>query len=92
MEVLNVACVRLKSFGNLNSEFSGGGQYQNLGFAQFYVEPAEQRQREGSGLAGAGLRDTQQILAGKQMWNGLGLNRRGSLVTETGNGCEYRRG
>ena len=45
----------------------GGGRCQVL----------QDRQREGGGLAGAGLRDAEQVAAGQQRGDGAGLDRRG---------------
>ena len=38
-------------------------------------EPVQDRQREGRRLAGAGLGDAQQVLAGQHAWDGLRLDR-----------------
>ena len=43
-------------------------------------EPVQDRQREGGGLAGAGLGDAQQVASGEDVGNGLGLDRRGLRV------------
>ena len=43
-------------------------------------EPLDHRQHEGRGLAGAGLRDAQQITAGQNRRDGLLLNGRRLLI------------
>ena len=48
----------------------------------------EDGQGEGGGLAGSGLGDAQQILAGHHAGNGLGLDRGGGLVALVGKGLE----
>ena len=46
------------------------------------VEPVEDRQRECRGLAGAGLREADDVAAGEQGRDGRGLDRRGRLVPD----------
>jgi hypothetical protein len=81
----------------LRGEFAGGRQYQGAGaagcggaagFRQFLQD----RQQERRGLAGAGLGDAQDILAGQQDGNRLGLDRGGREVAFSVQGTEQRLG
>ena len=58
--------IGLESLGHLNGQFPGRCQHQHLGLLHAEVESAEQRQGEGSGLAGTGLRLPKQITPLKQ--------------------------
>ena len=60
-------------------EHEPAGLLSPIGLA---AEPLEHRQREGGGLAGAGGRLPEQILAGDQERDGLALDRRRLLVPE----------
>src|SRR3546814_1972872 len=65
---LQIAAVDAKAFGNLACEFAGGRQHQYAGGMAHPLDgvlrqPVQNGKREGSGLAGAGLRDAEQILA-----------------------------
>ena len=53
-------------------------------------EQREDRQREGGGLAGAGLRDADEITAGKNQRDGVGLDRGGGDVLLFGKGANDR--
>jgi hypothetical protein len=60
---------------NLQSEFARGREHERAGAALAAVaddggELGEHRQRERGGFAGAGLRDADQIVAGKNRRNG----------------------
>src|SRR5690242_19661441 len=47
-------------------------------------QPMQNRQRKGSGLASAGLRDAEDIAGGKDLGDGLGLDRGGGGVAFIG--------
>ena len=52
----------------------------------------ERGQPEGGGLAGAGLRDAEEVAAFHQLRNGLRLDRRGLGITLSGKRLLDRRG
>ena len=73
-------------FLDLHREFAGGSQYEGAG-AAFGIgggsggsHAGEQREREGGGLAGAGLGNADHVLTGQNSGNGGGLNRSGLRV------------
>src|SRR3546814_781347 len=55
-------------------------------------QPVEDRQREGRGLAGAGLGDAEDVLALKAIGDRLRLNRRRRFITLVGQGAGNRFG
>ena len=80
---------------DLAGEFAGRAQHQHaagLGLRANTVgrEVVEDRQREGRGLAGAGLGDADDIALGEQQRNGLGLDRGGGDVFFFGEGAKDR--
>ena len=82
MEAGQVTGVGLHRFGHLERQLAGRRQHQDLRLGQAHIQPAEQRQGKGGGLAGAGLGHAQQVAPGKQRRDTLGLYRRGGLVTD----------
>ena len=58
----------------------GRGRLCGMGGPPLGREPVQDRQREGRGLAGAGLGDAQQVAAGQDMGDRLRLDRRGRGV------------
>ena len=56
------------------------------------VQPLQQRQREGGGLARAGLGDAEQVAALEQLRDGGDLDRRGAVVALLGECAQERRG
>jgi len=68
---------RRDGLGHLDRELAGRGEDQRLRSADARVEAGEQRQRECGGLAGAGLRQAEDVAAVEQQRNGLGLDRGG---------------
>jgi hypothetical protein len=89
VEVFHVARVCLHSLGHLNRELAGRCQHEQLRLRDRKIQTAEQRQREGRGLAGAGLRLSQQIPALEQRPDGGQLNRRRRLVADLSDGGEH---
>ena len=75
VEVLQVARVGLEGFRYLYGQFARGCQHQDLHIAPPEIQAREQGQRESGGLAGAGLRLTEQVVSFEQRRNGLGLDR-----------------
>jgi hypothetical protein len=55
VEVLHVGGVALEGFGDLDRQFARRRQHQRLRRGLFDVDARQDRQREGGGLAGAGL-------------------------------------
>lgn len=72
---LQVLAVLGERDGHLLGQLTGRCQYQHLGLAASQLEPRKQGQREGSSLAGAGLRLAQHVTTFQQRRNGLCLNR-----------------
>ncbi len=81
MEVRQVAGVALEGFRHLDGQLPGGGQHQYLGLGLAF-QLAQQGQGEGGGLAGAGLGNPQQVMAGKQQRNALFLDGGGLFITQ----------
>jgi hypothetical protein len=80
VEVLHVGGVALEGFGDLDRQFARRRQHQRLHGAALDVDARQDRQREGGGLAGTGLRLPQHVAAFHQQRNGGGLDRRRRLV------------
>jgi hypothetical protein len=77
--------VGVERTGDLDGKLARRRQHQRaralgLGAAVLGGEVLEHRQREGRGLAGAGLGDAQHVAALQQQRNGAGLDRRGGDV------------
>ncbi|MPN20599.1 hypothetical protein SDC9_167978 [bioreactor metagenome] len=89
---LHLGRVRLERLADLQGELAGGGEHQCLRGLLVHVEVFEDRQREGGGLAGAGLRLADDIASGQQRGNGRHLNGRGGLIAEVSDRCEHRPG
>ena len=89
METRQVAGVGLERLGNLYRELTGRGQNQDLRLYACDVEPAEQRQRKGRRLAGAGLRLTEDVTAFEQRPDCGSLDRRRRLVADLVHGAQH---
>ena len=79
VEVLGVGAQRL---GHLDAELAGRGQDDRLDLVVGGVEVLQQRQAEGGGLAGAGLRLADHVVAGEQLRDRLLLDRGRLVVAE----------
>ena len=91
----DVAAIGAEAVGDLAGQFARRRQHQHAAGlalrAHALVEQVVQdRQREGRGLAGAGLRDADDVAACKRDRNGLGLDRRGGDVFFFGKGAKDR--
>jgi hypothetical protein len=75
VEAGQVLGVALQRFGDLDGQFARRGQDQGLRLGQLDVDLFHQRQGEGGGLAGAGLRHADQVMAVEQDGDALGLDR-----------------
>ena len=76
-----IASVGLEAFDDLGGELAGGAQHQHAAGTSFRPpavlrEMMEDRQREGRGLAGSGLRDADDVARCQHLRDGLRLNRR----------------
>ncbi len=88
--------IDLEAVGDLRSQFARrrqdeathalGGRNDAVG-----QDVLQDRQGEGRRLAGAGLGDAQQVMAGQQVRNGLGLDRGRGLIAFTLEGHQDRR-
>src|SRR6201999_4144747 len=67
---------------HLDAELPRRGQDDRLDLVVVGVEVLQQRQAEGGGLAGAGLRLADHVVAGQQLRDRLLLDRRGLDVAE----------
>ena len=82
MEAGHVAGVALQRLGDLDRQFARRRQHQRLRLGQLDVDLFHQRQGEGGGLAGAGLRLADQVAAVEQDGDAFGLDGRGGFVTD----------
>ncbi len=90
MKAGQMAGVALERLGHLDGQFAGGSQHQYLRLAVGQIQPLQQRQGEGGGLAGAGLRLADQVVAGEEMGDAGGLNRRWRFVADFLQGLQQR--
>ena len=84
VEAGQVAGVALQRLGDLDCQLARRRQDQRLRFGELDIDLLEQRQREGGGLAGAGLRLTDQVMAVEEDGDALGLDRRRGFVADIG--------
>ena len=84
VEAGQAAGVLLEGLGDLDREFAGRHHDEALRFALADVDHRQDRQCEGGGLAGAGLRLADDIVAGQHHRNDGGLDRGGGLVADVG--------
>ncbi len=92
VEAGQVVSVTLECFGDLNCEFACGGEHQHLRIVTRAVDAVQQRQREGGGLAGAGLGFTQNVVALHQRRDAGSLDGGGGFVTDLGERTQERFG
>ena len=78
-EVLGVGAQRLR---HLDAELAGRGEDDRLHLVVLGVEVLQQRQAEGGGLAGPGLRLADHVVAGEQLGDRLLLDRRRLVEAE----------
>ena len=76
--------VGAEALGDLGGKLAGGAEHQNAAAlarrrAAVGCQAMEDRQRERGGLAGAGLGDAEQVAAGQNDRDGLGLDGGGRL-------------
>src|SRR5690606_32342768 len=89
---LVVFAIGLEILGNLCGKFASWLQDERAGHSRSGPSArqlVDHRQGEGSGLARAGLSDTENIASGKNMGNCLSLNRRGLSVAGFGYSFQY---
>ena len=79
VEVLGVGAQRL---GHLDAELAGRGEDDRLHLVVLGIEVLQQRQPEGGGLAGPGLRLADHVVAAEQLRDRLLLDRRRLLEAE----------
>ena len=87
--------VGAEAVGDLAGQFARRRQHQHargfaLGALTLVEQVIEDRQRERRGLAGAGLRDADDVAALEGERDGLGLDRSGSYVFLFGEGAKDR--
>ena len=82
VQALEVGGVAAERLGDLQRELARGCQHQHLRRLLGHVDAREDRQREGSGLAGAGLGEPDDVLSREQRRDRLGLDRRRGLVAD----------
>lgn len=71
--------VGIEALEDLAGEFAGWAQHQHaaglgLRLDTVFQQAMQDRKREGRGLAGAGLRDADDVASGNRDGNGLSLN------------------
>ena len=76
VDALHVGGVLLERLGDLQGELAGGREHEGLRRLLREVELGEDRQREGRGLAGAGLREAHHVAGRRAAAGWLGLDRR----------------
>ena len=74
-EAGHVRGVALERLGDLDRQLAGGREYEHLRLCLTEVQVRQGGQREGGGLAGAGLGLADQVAPGQQRWNGCLLDR-----------------
>src|SRR6185437_16905315 len=95
LERSNVPAISAEAIGDLAGQFTRRRQHQHAaGFLRrtltLFEKVVQNRQREGRGLAGAGLRNANDITALEGNRNGLVLDRSGSDVFLFGEGAKDR--
>ncbi len=88
-----VRAIGLEAVADLGGQLTRGAQDQHarragLGGDAVFGQAMQDRQGEGGGLAGAGLGDAQQVLAGHDIGDGLFLDRRRLGVAGRGQGLQ----
>ena len=68
---------------DLDAQLARRRQHERLHHIDLRIDVLHHRQTEGCGLAGAGLRDADQVPAGEEVGNGLRLDGRRPLVVRT---------
>ena len=89
MQAGQLGGVLLERLGDLDREFTGRHEHQDLRFAARDIEHRQERQRECGGLAGAGLCLADEVLASEQHGDGGGLDGRRRLVADIRQGGEH---
>ena len=85
----HVRGVPLERLAHLERELAGGGEDEGLRRLLPQVEAREDRQREGRGLAGAGLGEADDVAALEQRRDRRGLDRRRRLVADVTERVEH---
>ena len=86
---VELAAVLVDGLGDLDGQLAGGHEHEGDGLGLGAGHDAlEDRQREGRRLAGAGGGLAEQVAAGEDRRDRLGLDRRRLLVAEGGEGAE----
>ena len=86
-----VSTVTTERLGDLQRQLAGGRQHQRLGGLVGGVDLGQDRGGERGGLAGAGLRETDDVRTGHHRRNRGGLDRGRGLVPDVGNRPQHRR-
>ena len=94
-ERTDVPAVGAEAVGDLAGQFARRREHQHaagflVGPQALGVQALQDRQREGRGLAGSGLRDADDIAALQHERNGLGLDGSGGFVFLFGEGAKDR--
>ncbi|MNV55065.1 hypothetical protein D3C71_1472870 [compost metagenome] len=82
--------IGLERFGDLDGQFTGRCQHQHLRLGGGKVDVGQHRQREGTGLAGTGLRLAEHVATLQHGGNGGGLDGRRRLVADSGYSFHHR--
>jgi hypothetical protein len=85
-----VLAVGVERLGHLDCELARRGQHQRLRLVPVDLHPVHDRQREGGGLAGAGLRLGDHIRSREHAPDRLGLHGRRLLVAKLGHSAQGR--
>jgi hypothetical protein len=82
VQSLEVRGVAAEGLGDLERELTGGREHQHLGGLLRQVDARKDRERERGRLAGAGLGEADDVLAGQERRDRFRLDRRRRLVAD----------
>ena len=86
-----VTAVAVHCFSDLHRKLAGRRHDQRLHRGRLGVEPLDERQREGGGLAGAGRGAAQYVAPAQEQRNGVDLDRRRLFVAQLFEHAQYFR-
>ncbi len=89
VHALEVGGIPLEGLAHLQGELTRGGEDERLRLLLLEVELAEDGQREGGRLAGAGLREPDDVASLEQRRDRRGLDRRRVLVADVAQRLEH---
>ena len=82
METGKIGAEAVHFLADLDCEFPGGRENEDLRDMVVEIDLGERREHKGRGLAGAGFGESDEIFPGEGRWNRKGLDRGGFLEVE----------